>query len=151
MHRGTNGYARVDPTNRPFGVTCMHGDIECQGNIQQLCAATYHPQEQWWPFVQCQNAAGRYSVGDPELAQRCAVEAGIDWDGYAAGRCAVVGDEGAAEEGRGLLQASAVKTASLGIRFVYLDLCNEELTVSQEELHDRIEWQANLHSGLDLV
>lgn len=38
-------------------MTCKHGEIECTGNIQQLCAQKYLEQDVWWPFVTCQNVS----------------------------------------------------------------------------------------------
>jgi hypothetical protein len=94
----------------------MHGEIECAGNVQQLCTQKYHPTELWWKFVQCQNAAGRYEVGKPELAQKCAAEVGIEWDGTPVDQCAVVGRNGASQEGRTLLRESAITTAAMNIK-----------------------------------
>jgi hypothetical protein len=100
-------------------MTCMHGTRECAGNVQQLCAQKYAASTpQWWAFVQCQNAAGRYAVGEPALAARCAAEAGLAWAGAPAGACAAVGDAGASAEARALLAASALRTKALGIKCV---------------------------------
>jgi len=71
---------RLNESEPDYGVTCMHGREECRGNVQQLCAAKYSSQEQWWKFVQCQNLEGKPHVGEPELAKRCANDAGIDWE-----------------------------------------------------------------------
>jgi hypothetical protein len=97
----------------------MHGARECAGNVQQLCAQKYAASTpQWWAFVQCQNAAGRYAVGEPALAARCAAEAGLAWAGAPAGTCAAVGSGGASAEARALLAASALRTKALGIKCV---------------------------------
>lgn len=33
---------------------CLHGDSECDGNIQQLCIKELYPNK-WFDFLQCQN------------------------------------------------------------------------------------------------
>ena len=38
-----------------YRVTCKHGDVECAGNIQQLCMYRYASQTAFWKFVLCQN------------------------------------------------------------------------------------------------
>jgi len=97
-----------------YGVTCMHGPEECAGNVQELCAAKYHPASQWWNFVQCQNFQGRDHIGLPETAAHCATSVGIDWESGDAGRCA--GQDGKGEEGVGLLQQNVQDTADMGIK-----------------------------------
>ncbi|KAG1754030.1 uncharacterized protein EDB91DRAFT_1101266 [Suillus paluster] len=87
-----------------YGVTCMHGREECAGNVQELCAAKYHPISEWWPFVQCQNFQGRENIGTPETALNCAKAAGINWEDGKAGQCA--GGDGRGTEGIHLLQQS---------------------------------------------
>lgn len=32
--------AKLNSTSK-YGVSCMHGELECDGNVQQLCAAKY--------------------------------------------------------------------------------------------------------------
>jgi hypothetical protein len=94
----------------------MHGREECAGNIQQLCAAKYaSSQEQWWSFVQCQDAEGKVHVGEPELARRCAQSAEIDWDS-GLGECVGADGLGKTVEGVGLLKESVKRTTGLGIR-----------------------------------
>jgi hypothetical protein len=83
--------------------------------VQQLCAQKYHPRDQWWAFVQCQNEAGKTRVGDVDLAQKCAQQADIDWEGGYAGQCASVGRNGGSIEGRELLKESAITSAGLNL------------------------------------
>jgi hypothetical protein len=97
---------------------CMHGAQECAGNVQQLCAQAYHDTDAWWAFVQCQNAAGRYAVGDAALARRCARAAGLDWEDAPAGRCAAIGRGSASAEGRARLRESVARTRAMGIEYV---------------------------------
>ncbi|KAG0709625.1 hypothetical protein DFH29DRAFT_792799 [Suillus ampliporus] len=95
--------ARPNNSEPLYGVTCMHGPEECAGNVQELCAAKYHPASEWWSFVQCQNFQGRDNIGTPDTARNCAKAAGIDWENGKAGRCA---GEGGGTEGIQLLQQS---------------------------------------------
>ncbi|CDZ98812.1 Gamma interferon inducible lysosomal thiol reductase GILT [Phaffia rhodozyma] len=76
-----------------IGVSCKHGETECSGNIQQLCAQQYVDQTVWWRFVTCQNY---YSsrIGSPALATECAKVAGFDWDTSPVSLCASEGGEG---------------------------------------------------------
>ncbi|KAG2436949.1 hypothetical protein HXX76_006465 [Chlamydomonas incerta] len=72
----------------PLGVTCKHGDLECAGNVQQLCAAYYgrhghssapaggDPWTHGWDFIMCQNKSPA-DIGTEELAERCLQEAGF--------------------------------------------------------------------------
>jgi hypothetical protein len=99
-----------------YGVTCMHGQAECAGNVQELCAAKYHPTSVWWSFVQCQNFQGRDKIGTPETALSCAKAAGIDWENGKAGECA--GEDGRGSEGIRLLQQSVKDSIAAGIRYV---------------------------------
>ncbi|KAG2425860.1 hypothetical protein HYH02_014924 [Chlamydomonas schloesseri] len=67
---------------QPWGITCKHGDLECAGNVQQLCAAVYgrhahssasatgDPWTHVWDFVMCQNQSPA-DIGTPELADKC--------------------------------------------------------------------------------
>ncbi|KAM0746153.1 hypothetical protein T439DRAFT_319485 [Meredithblackwellia eburnea MCA 4105] len=72
-----------------YGVTCMHGDSECVGNIQQLCAyeqwrgvsGDVKPWADWWAFIQCLNYGSRSAIGDLETAKQCSKVVGhADWD-----------------------------------------------------------------------
>lgn len=109
-------YDRPNKSEPVYGVTCMHGQEECAGNVQELCAAKYHPTSEWWPFVQCQNFQGRENIGTPETALKCAKAAGIDWENGKAGQCA--GEDGRGLEGIQLLQQSVKDSITAGIRYV---------------------------------
>ncbi|SJX66585.1 uncharacterized protein SRS1_16807 [Sporisorium reilianum f. sp. reilianum] len=115
-----------DKKHTKYGASCMHGDQECAGNIQQLCVQdALNPvragedfdlspsaaQKKWWNFLQCQNYAGLSRIGDESLAQRCLrVVDGPSWDKDGIQKCV----EG--NKGRKLLQKSiqASKRLSLG-------------------------------------
>ncbi|PIL37032.1 hypothetical protein GSI_00724 [Ganoderma sinense ZZ0214-1] len=98
-----------------FGVTCMHGPNECAGNVQELCAIKYAPFERWWEFVQCQNFQGRYEVGKPATALKCANSAKLDWENSGVGACAGLSGDGKGKEGIDLLRESIQATKLLGI------------------------------------
>ncbi|OAX43504.1 hypothetical protein K503DRAFT_708487 [Rhizopogon vinicolor AM-OR11-026] len=106
--------ARLNNSEPVYGVTCMHGQEECAGNVQELCAAKYHPTSEWWSFVQCQNFQGRDNIGTPETALKCAKTAGIDWGNSKAGQCA--GEDGRGPEGIQLLQQSVKDSIAAGIQ-----------------------------------
>ncbi|KIJ46514.1 hypothetical protein M422DRAFT_29329 [Sphaerobolus stellatus SS14] len=72
--------AKIDPSEPAFGVTCLHGEGECRGNIHELCAMTLaHTQPDWWEFVQCLNFEGTEHVGEVDLSRKCAEVTGILW------------------------------------------------------------------------
>ncbi|KAH9918211.1 uncharacterized protein BXZ73DRAFT_53124 [Epithele typhae] len=98
-----------------WGVDCKHGALECAGNVQELCAIAHAPFEQWWNFVHCQNFEGRYQVGRPETALKCAKAAGLDWENGGVGACAGASGDGKGEEGVRLLRESVRQTAAMGI------------------------------------
>lgn len=99
-----------------YGVECMHGEQECDGNVQQLCVqdaleperagqdydlSPSAAQKKWWNFIQCQNFAGLSKIGDEGLAQRCLkLVEGPSWDKNGIAKC-VHG-----KHGRKLLQQS---------------------------------------------
>lgn len=72
----------------------------------------------WWRFTQCQNFQGRYEVGKPETALKCADAAGIDWKSSDVGQCAGIDGSGKGKEGTGLLRDSVEVTKALGIEYV---------------------------------
>ncbi|SPO31926.1 probable conserved hypothetcial protein [Ustilago trichophora] len=92
-----------------YGASCMHGDQECAGNVQQLCVQdALNPvragqdfdlspsaaQKMWWNFLQCQNFAGISKIGQEDLAQRCLrVVDGPSWDKDGIAKC-VHGNQG---------------------------------------------------------
>ncbi|TFK75919.1 hypothetical protein BDN72DRAFT_356691 [Pluteus cervinus] len=106
---------KPNSTDQDFGITCLHGPEECAGNVQQLCVAKYAPSSTWWEFVQCQNYEGRYRVGSPDLALKCAEAVGIDWVQGGAGQCAGLDGSGKGEEGVRLLRESVESTQTRGI------------------------------------
>ncbi|KAJ3137679.1 hypothetical protein HDU90_001629 [Geranomyces variabilis] len=60
-------------------MTCMHGDGECTGNVQQLCVRHYHPSpSRWLSFILCSN---RDQAGIPDDPAACAKIAGFKWSG----------------------------------------------------------------------
>jgi hypothetical protein len=107
---------RLDPSDKTFGVKCMHGAEECAGNVQQLCVAKYEPFPDWWQFIQCQNYEGREKIGSPELALKCAKTVGIDWENSKAGRCAGLDGSGTGSEGAALLRENVVLGRRVGIK-----------------------------------
>lgn len=109
-------FYRPNASEPLYGVTCMHGQEECAGNVQELCAAKYHPTSEWWSFVQCQNFQGRDNIGTPETALNCANAAGIDWENGKAGQCA--GKDGRGTEGIQLLQQSVNDSIAAEIQYV---------------------------------
>ncbi|GAA6054872.1 hypothetical protein JCM3770_004262 [Rhodotorula araucariae] len=133
----------------PYGATCMHGEPECRGNVQQLCAAHYwgeHESEgdeglrvsvkgrmawqDWWNFVQCMNYDDRSRVGSEAAAKRCALIAGREWNDDLKG-CV----EG--RQGRELLRASIRRAKRLGVQKSCTVLIEEE----QVCIHDGT-WKA---------
>jgi len=108
--------ANLNSSDPIFGVTCMHGQEECWGNIQQLCVAKHEPSA-WWEFVQCQNYNGREKIGTPELASNCAKAVGFEWESSAAARCAGSEERGKSDEGTTLLQESVKLGKKLGVKF----------------------------------
>ncbi|KAJ3146457.1 hypothetical protein HDU86_008509 [Geranomyces michiganensis] len=58
-------------------LTCMHGDSECAGNIQQLCVRHHHPSpSHWFSFILCSNSKQSQIPDDPAT---CAKTAGFEW------------------------------------------------------------------------
>lgn len=98
----------------------MHGREECVGNVQELCASKYAPRQNWWSFVHCQNYEGRYKVGTPALALRCARSAKLDMENSGVGQCMGFDASGVAEEGVALLKESVQKSKDLGIEWVFV-------------------------------
>ncbi|GAA6008850.1 GILT family protein [Rhodotorula paludigena] len=114
------------------GVTCMHGDSECVGNMQQLCAAKHWTPadaasrdegegdelraqlrgkqgwEDWWNFVQCMNYGDRSRIGSESAAKECAKVAKREWNDSVAS--CVTG-----KEGRHLLLSSVRRAHKLGV------------------------------------
>jgi hypothetical protein len=94
----------------------MHGPEECRGNVQELCASKYAPLERWWDFVHCQNYEGRYKVGNPDIATRCARTAKLDLENSGIGECIGENASGTGKEGVALLQESVQNSQDMGIQ-----------------------------------
>ncbi|KIP07039.1 hypothetical protein PHLGIDRAFT_71740 [Phlebiopsis gigantea 11061_1 CR5-6] len=106
---------QLNATEPDFGVNCKHGAVECAGNVQQLCAIKYLQTPAWWRFIQCQNFEGRYKVGLPETALKCAHAASLDWENSDVGQCAGADASGKGEEGIALLKESVQNTTKIGV------------------------------------
>ncbi|KAF9963818.1 hypothetical protein BGZ65_010882 [Modicella reniformis] len=68
-------------------VTCLHGQLECAGNTQQLCFKKYFSDHRIWvPFVVTMNSWHPSRIGDPsyarEVAEKVVETNGIDNIGY---------------------------------------------------------------------
>ncbi|KLT38614.1 hypothetical protein CC85DRAFT_289362 [Cutaneotrichosporon oleaginosum] len=74
--------------NAPYGVECMHGDLECAGNAHQLCVRAHAPLDKFYATLSCMNY-GNFpgSIGTVALTKRCATTAGIDWWRSGVGSC----------------------------------------------------------------
>ena len=73
----------------------------------------------WWRFVQCQNFQGRYQVGKPETALKCAHAADLDWEHSDVGECAGTDASGKGEEGLVLLKQSVQNSKKMNIEYVH--------------------------------
>ncbi|KAM0792643.1 hypothetical protein ACM66B_002425 [Microbotryomycetes sp. NB124-2] len=79
---------QLDKKSEPYGVECMHGESECAGNVQQLCAAKHfqgqsgeiNPWADWWNFIQCVNYGPTSRIGNENVAKSCAGVVGHKWD-----------------------------------------------------------------------
>jgi len=70
-----NYIASIDSSTET-GFDCMHGQSECWGDIQQLCAYNLYPSNYtWWNFIQCQDQT---QSNIPNNAASCAQTVGID-------------------------------------------------------------------------
>ncbi|EUC66448.1 gamma interferon inducible lysosomal thiol reductase GILT protein, putative [Rhizoctonia solani AG-3 Rhs1AP] len=84
----------VNASEPLYGVTCMHGEFECAGNVHELCAIAHtSSHNEWWPFMRCLNYHGRSQIGLEDVSRKCARVVGLDWDQSGIGAC-VSGDEG---------------------------------------------------------
>ncbi|KAG8877838.1 hypothetical protein FRB97_003119 [Tulasnella sp. 331] len=76
--------ARFDGFEPKYGIKCMHGVQECDGNVQELCTSKHRGGSkavaEWWPWLQCFNAGGLGNVGNVGRARECAEMSGFDWD-----------------------------------------------------------------------
>ncbi len=72
----------------PYGVECMHGDLECAGNAHQLCVRAHAPLDKFYATLSCMNYANfPGAIGTVALTKRCATTAGIDWWRSGVGAC----------------------------------------------------------------
>ncbi|KAJ2548011.1 hypothetical protein EV175_004997 [Coemansia sp. RSA 1933] len=70
--------ATLDP-NATTGAVCKHGENECRGNIDELCALKHRRDLlSFWRFLNCLNAKPGDIGKGTELALRCASAAGLD-------------------------------------------------------------------------
>ncbi|KAG9091876.1 hypothetical protein FS749_016167 [Ceratobasidium sp. UAMH 11750] len=84
----------VNASEPLYGVTCMHGEFECAGNVHELCAVAHtSSHKEWWPFLRCLNYQGRDQIGHLDVSRKCARIVGLDWDQSGIAAC-VEGDEG---------------------------------------------------------
>ncbi|KAJ1847804.1 hypothetical protein LPJ70_001349 [Coemansia sp. RSA 2708] len=95
-----NFIGRPNP-NATYGVDCKHGDSECRGNIDELCALAHGGGDlpAFWRFLSCLNARFRDIGRDSDLSLKCASSAGLDTSAFF--NCATT------LEGRQLLKQSA--------------------------------------------
>ncbi|KAJ1894932.1 hypothetical protein LPJ66_004892 [Kickxella alabastrina] len=93
-----NFIAALDP-NATYGAQCKHGDEECLGNIEELCALHHRPDlMSFWRFLMCLNSRFEGIGKDSDLALKCASSAGLDTAAFLA--CTVQ------SEGRALFKQS---------------------------------------------
>ncbi|KDQ64492.1 hypothetical protein JAAARDRAFT_145274 [Jaapia argillacea MUCL 33604] len=133
---------KINSSESTFGVTCMHGQDECAGNVHQLCVAKYTQLSQWWEFVQCNNYHGRDKIGTPEVALSCAKTTEIDWEGSGAGQCAGIDGSGTGEEGISLLRESVKNTQALNITQVEWKSCTIVINGNQVCIRDDGQWKS---------
>ncbi|KAJ2508663.1 hypothetical protein IWW47_000489 [Coemansia sp. RSA 2052] len=94
-----NFIAALNP-NATFGATCKHGDAECRGNIDELCALKHRPDlPSFWRFLMCLNGHFEDIGRDGDLSLKCASSAGLDTAAFLA--CSLQ------NEGRSLFKQSA--------------------------------------------
>ena len=96
----------VDYIAKYNAFTCMHGDSECTGNMQQLCARHVAQQNEqaWWRFVLGQDATQK---AIPTNGKDCAEQSGLDYAQIA--RCLADGT------GERLLKESIGRAASVRV------------------------------------
>ncbi|KAJ2062549.1 hypothetical protein GGI17_002335 [Coemansia sp. S146] len=94
-----NFIAALNP-NATFGADCKHGDAECRGNIDELCALRHRPDlPSFWRFLLCLNSHFEDIGRDGDLSLKCASGAGLDTAAFLA--CSLQ------NEGRSLFKQSA--------------------------------------------
>ncbi|KAI9480143.1 hypothetical protein BX667DRAFT_522734 [Coemansia mojavensis] len=100
-----NFIGQLDP-HSTYGVKCKHGNDECRGNIDQLCALAHNKDlAMFWQFLSCLNKNPRM-IGRGEEALKCASLAGLDSAFYT---CVSSG------EGRQLLEQSVENSQFIGV------------------------------------
>ncbi|KAJ1821006.1 hypothetical protein LPJ56_000970 [Coemansia sp. RSA 2599] len=103
-----NFIASLDP-NATYGAQCKHGDDECRGNIDELCALNHRPDlPSFWRFLQCLNARFDSIGRDPDLSLKCANSAGLDTAAFLA--CV------SQSEGRALFKQSVENALFAGVK-----------------------------------
>ncbi|KAJ2234905.1 hypothetical protein IWW45_003023 [Coemansia sp. RSA 485] len=111
-----NFIATLDP-NATYGAQCKHGDEECLGNIDELCALNHRPDlPSFWRFLQCLNSRFDSIGRDPDLSLKCANSAGLDTAAFLT--CV------SQSEGRALFKQSVENTLFAGVKTsatVYID------------------------------
>jgi hypothetical protein len=114
---------------------CPHGDGECMGDKQQLCArrqaedtAMGRHQKDWYKFVAC-HTGDFTSIPDPKLVEKCAKEAGMDAEDIIKCASSKLGEE--------LLLASAEKTKASGAK----KSCTIHVSGKQRCIVDGGQWQ----------
>ncbi|KAJ1680030.1 hypothetical protein EV182_000821 [Spiromyces aspiralis] len=103
-------YIAQPSDNATYGVICKHGDSECRGNIDELCAYTHHRHDlkKWWGFVACLNRHQKLIGLDDHMTMACATSADLDIGAFHHCRNG--------PEGRELLKNSARETAREGVK-----------------------------------
>ncbi|KAJ2513490.1 hypothetical protein H4217_006312 [Coemansia sp. RSA 1939] len=99
--------ARLDP-NATTGAVCKHGEYECLGNIDELCALRHRLDlPSFWRFLGCVNSRVEDIGRGRDLALRCASAAGLDTAAFLA--CTNQG------EGRALFRQSVENAVFAGV------------------------------------
>jgi hypothetical protein len=119
----SNSFLHARPSKQAkFGVQCMHGDVECRGNIHQLCVQStipavhtttspshnsdgvaLHANFPVMSFVSAQNYYDPRKIGQEDYAKDNLKAVGYDWEESGVGKCVE-------EEGKRLLEDSVVRT-----------------------------------------
>ncbi|KAJ2666122.1 hypothetical protein IW148_001270 [Coemansia sp. RSA 1199] len=77
-----NFIAKPNP-NATYGAECKHGDEECRGNIDELCALAHGGDlPLFWRFLNCLNSHSGDIGSDPDLSLKCASSAGLDTEAF---------------------------------------------------------------------
>ncbi|KAK0522409.1 hypothetical protein OC834_006294 [Tilletia horrida] len=123
LHLSYLGHANA---SAPWSASCLHGDIECAGNVHQLCVANAlrperagrdfdlspsQAQQKWYDVVLCMNYA-KARIGEESLIQEClkTVHGAPSWDGAGG-----IGECVHGKQGTKLLLDSIAQSDKLGI------------------------------------